>query len=97
MNEDKSTTSWLNLYGKELLNSTDTSLESLDIDPEQITLLLEIAKVVAHGTERKNAPLATYLVGRYVADRRNKDSSISIETLIAQALKVAESMVDLDE
>ena len=31
--------------------------------------LLRISREVAHGTERLNAPLSTYLAGRYVAAR----------------------------
>ncbi len=31
--------------------------------------LLEVARVVAHATERRNAPLATFLIGRFVAAR----------------------------
>ncbi len=37
--------------------------------PDQ-ELLLEIAGEVAHNSERKQAPLATYLIGRYVEARR---------------------------
>lgn len=96
MDKDKST-DWLNLYNKELIESSEASLKLEGIDSQEIDMLLEIAKVVAHGTERKNAPLATYLVGRYVASRKILDSSISITTLIDQALAIAESMVNLDE
>lgn len=31
--------------------------------------LLELARDVAHGSERKNAPLATFIAGMYVATR----------------------------
>ena len=37
--------------------------------PEERRLLLDLARRVAHGTERVNAPLASYLVGRSVAGR----------------------------
>jgi Domain of unknown function (DUF6457) len=33
---------------------------------ESRALLLRLARDVAHATERQNAPLVTYLVGRYV-------------------------------
>lgn len=33
------------------------------------TRLLELARDVAHGSERKNAPLATFIAGMYVATR----------------------------
>lgn len=35
-------------------------------DEDQI---LELAREVAHGTERKNAPLATFLAGAYVGTK----------------------------
>ena len=39
------------------------------VDAEVRESLLETARVVAHATERRNAPLATFLIGRYVAAR----------------------------
>lgn len=41
----------------------------------QIDELLDVARVVAHGTERKNAPLATYLVGAALAAGRDLASA----------------------
>jgi hypothetical protein len=37
--------------------------------PEERRLLLDLARQVAHRTERVNAPLASYLVGRSMAGR----------------------------
>lgn len=37
--------------------------------PRERNPILLLARDVAHGTERRNAPLATYLAGRYVAAR----------------------------
>jgi hypothetical protein len=34
------------------------------LGPTEVEALLDLARVVAHGTERRNAPLATFLVGR---------------------------------
>lgn len=31
--------------------------------------LLDVARTAAHGSERRNAPLATFVAGRYVAER----------------------------
>lgn len=97
MDQDKSSDNWLDRYGKELVGTSDALFGPLEINSKEVDLLLEIAKVVAHGTERKNAPLATYLVGRYVASRKIQDNSVSIEAVIVEALRLAESMVDLDE
>jgi hypothetical protein len=40
--------------------------QALGVEPlreDEIALLLDFARDVAHGTERKNAPLATFLAG----------------------------------
>lgn len=37
------------------------------LDPAEVDSLLDLARVVAHGTQRKNAPLAAYLAGRWAA------------------------------
>ena len=37
------------------------------LEPAEADSLLDLARVVAHGTERKNAPLAAFLAGRWVA------------------------------
>ena len=39
------------------------------LDDEEVQALLDLARDVAHGTERRNAPLATFLVGQFVAAR----------------------------
>ena len=37
------------------------------LDPSEADTVLDLARVVAHGTERRNAPLAAYLAGRWAA------------------------------
>lgn len=37
-----------------------------EVDVDRV---LELARLVAHGTERKNAPLATFMAGRHVAEQ----------------------------
>ncbi len=34
------------------------------LSAEEVEQVLDLARAVAHGTERKNAPLAAYLAGR---------------------------------
>jgi hypothetical protein len=38
----------------------------LELDDAAIDAVLALARDVAHGTERKNAPLASFLAGRFV-------------------------------
>ncbi|HEX2701505.1 MAG TPA: DUF6457 domain-containing protein [Acidimicrobiales bacterium] len=38
------------------------------LDGTEVDAILDLARVVAHGTERKNAPLAAWLAGRSTSD-----------------------------
>jgi hypothetical protein len=52
--------------------------------------ILILARVVARGTERKNAPLATYVAGRYVVARGAQ--GVDEATAVAEALEIAEAV-----
>lgn len=43
------------------------ALHVAPLSPQDVGTLLDLARLVAHGTERKNAPLAAYLIGRWAA------------------------------
>lgn len=57
------------------------------VDPGTRARLLHIARDVAHATERQNAPLAAYLVGRFV------EAAISSGVSEADALEDAAAVV----
>ena len=40
----------------------------LDLDDAEVEAVLALARDVAHGTERKNAPIAAFLAGRFVGN-----------------------------
>jgi hypothetical protein len=46
------------------------SLAAAVPERERRAALLRVARDIAHASERQNAPLATYLAGRYVERRR---------------------------
>ncbi len=48
------------------------------LSPAEVERLLELARVVAHGTERRNAPLATFLVGRATAAGTDLATAMSV-------------------
>ena len=49
------------------LSGTDPpSAHLAPLEPRDRALLLRVARDIAHATERQNAPLASYLIGRYV-------------------------------
>lgn len=41
---------------------------ALELTDAEVELVLELARTVAHGDERKSAPLSTYLAGQFVAE-----------------------------
>lgn len=41
----------------------------LGLGGDEVETVLDLARVVAHGSERKSAPLSTYLAGQHVAER----------------------------
>ncbi|HEV3354772.1 MAG TPA: DUF6457 domain-containing protein [Acidimicrobiales bacterium] len=41
----------------------------LDLTDDEVDAILDLARDVAHATERRFAPLSSYLAGRYVARR----------------------------
>jgi hypothetical protein len=53
--------------------------------------VLELARMVAHATERKNAPLACYLVGMHVAAAvaKGKERELALQ----RALSIARSLL----
>lgn len=53
--------------------------------------LLRIARDVAHATERQNAPLAAYLVGRFVQEAMR--SGVSQRDAVERAASVVRSII----
>lgn len=77
--------------GRDPLEALAEAMEG-DIDPpspETQRLLLDLARHVAHSTERKNAPLATYLAGFYAAR-----SEASPEAAVAEVVEAARRSIE---
>ena len=63
-----------------------------DLEPplgERGSLVLELARDVAHAGDRRQAPLTAYLVGRYVELRRQADGMSEAEALAEAARDIA--------
>lgn len=60
---------WLARYAAALEERLGRAGPRVRLPPDAVSPLLALARDVAHATERRNAPLAAYLVGRYVALR----------------------------
>ena len=59
---------WIERYGEALEAGLDEA-ESFGLDAGLRAVILDLARDVAHGTERINAPLAAFLAGRFVEAR----------------------------
>jgi hypothetical protein len=56
---------WLTEARDALARASGTSAEELELSEEDVRILLELARVAAHeSSERTNAPLLCYLIGR---------------------------------
>lgn len=60
---------WVERYAAALAAHLDDADPRAPLTPETVELVLDLARVVAHTTERRNAPLATYLAGIFAASR----------------------------
>ncbi|MDP8937924.1 MAG: DUF6457 domain-containing protein [Actinomycetota bacterium] len=54
----------------------------------EVDALLGLARTVAHTTERRYAPLSTYVAGRYVAAR--VAAGVALEDALAEAVAAGE-------
>lgn len=69
--------------------ASPSDLQPLDL--RERALLLRIARDVAHATERQNAPLVSYLIGRYV--QSSTSAGISESDALARAAAIVTSLV----
>jgi hypothetical protein len=60
------------------------------LDPGERALLLRIARDVAHASERQNAPLASYLIGRFV--QMSMSAGIAESEALARAAEIVSSL-----
>jgi hypothetical protein len=60
---------WIDDLADALSDRLGSGKRSLRLNVEQVQDLLEATRSISHSTDRTNAPLASYLVGRYVATR----------------------------
>ena len=82
---------WLGRFAAALAQGLTTAGASVDLGPNGDEAILDLARRVAHGTERANAPLAAFLVGAYVGLRvaEGTDATAALE----EALRVARRLL----
>jgi hypothetical protein len=80
---------WPDRYGRALAERAGALVET---DERVFGAVLELARVVAHASERKHAPLATFLAGQFVARRAH--SGVAASAALAEAADVARRLLD---
>ncbi len=63
----------------------------LELCADEADAVLDLARVVAHRSERKFAPLSSYLAGQFVADRMR--AGVSHAEALAEAVAIAERVL----
>ncbi len=86
MSEDPSDVEWPRRYAMAL----GADLRSSDVDA-----LLDLARQVAHGSERRFAPLSTFVAGRFVTARMAQGATAA--DALAEAIAVARSLLPDDD
>ena len=81
---------WFAEYAAALEEKLGRSDAGVHLLRESKNPILDLARIVAHGTERKNAPLAAYVAGRYVAARIAQ--GVDEGDALAEALAAAEAI-----
>ncbi len=66
-----------------------------DLADSEAEALLDLAREVAHGSERRFAPLSTFVAGRFVGAQMEAGTSAS--EALAEAIDVARSLLPADE
>ena len=75
---------WCERFGASL---EGPGLEGPAITPGLRMMLLDMARDIAHGTERRNAPVAAFIAGRYVEARCAQ--GVTAETALREVGDVA--------
>jgi hypothetical protein len=83
---------WLTRYAAALGERLDSADSGLEISEEMATDLLALARAIAEGTgDKRNAPLSSYLVGRYALGRASGE--VNADSAVAEATEVANGLL----
>jgi Domain of unknown function (DUF6457) len=86
---------WFEKYAEGLEDRLGKSEPAVHLRGEVKNPILSLARIVAHGTERKNAPLAAYVAGRYVVARC--EQGVDEAMAVAEAVEIAEAITSAKE
>ena len=86
---------WFEKYAGALEERLGSAELAVHLSGELKNPILTLARIVAHGTERKNAPLAAYVAGRYVVARGAQ--GVDEAAAIAEAVEIAQAITPTEE
>ena len=86
---------WFEKYAAALEDRLHSSEPAVHLPRALENPILTLARVVAHGTERKNAPLAAYVAGRYVVARSAQ--GVDETAAMDEAVETARSIIPTEE
>jgi hypothetical protein len=90
MDGDASDSDLLHRLASALNESTFEGARLAPLDLGERALLLRIARDVAHASERQNAPLASYLIGRFV--QVSMTTGVAESEALARAAAIVNSL-----
>ncbi len=67
---------------------------ALELTEVEVDAVLDLARIVAHGSERKAAPLSTYLAGQFVAELVH--TGVPRAEALAEAVAAARRTLDAE-
>jgi hypothetical protein len=82
---------WPERFAEELFRAAGRAAGPGGLDRLEVGTMLRLSREVAHRTERRWAPVATYVVGRFVATRLT--AGVPLEDALAEAERIAESLL----
>lgn len=82
---------WPQRYLEALSARAGVGGEEMGLDGEEVGAMLRLSREVAHRTERRWAPVSTYVAGKYVAARIRAGASVS--EAVDEAVRVAEELL----
>jgi hypothetical protein len=90
MDGDASDSDLLHRLASALNESTSERAQLEPLELGERALLLRIARDVAHASERQNAPLASYLIGRFVQGSMSR--GVAESEALARAAAIVNSL-----
>ena len=79
---------WAHQYAEALTKAAGVEIA---LTPEEEEAVLLLARLVAHGSERRHAPLSTFLAGKFAGERAQR--GVSGSQALAEAAAIAEDLL----